>query len=153
MARVYQAQPIPGVKDLMTLLDFLKNKEAYEQQIHDLTMLHEELSDLVAKVGKVEEIESLHGQAAQAKLQADQYLADAHAKAKAILDEADAHRNAIMEELDAKAAAHAGLMADLKAKHEVFEEKRKAAEAVLGKRDKALAEKEEAAAKAKADAD
>lgn len=88
MARVYTLPPIPGVKDLNTLMAFLMDKDEYDGRLHALVTLEEEINDLVEKVGKAEDITTLHAQAAQKESDANRLIAEAQAILKAAKEDA-----------------------------------------------------------------
>lgn len=95
MARVYTLPPIPGVKDLNTLMAFLANADEYEARMLALTTLEEEINAMILKVGPAEEIEVLNIQAAKALADAKAALAEAEEKAKAIVAEAENQADAL----------------------------------------------------------
>ena len=99
MAKVYGVQPIPGVKDVYTLLDFLADSKAYEANLNAMMDMRDEIQTLIGKVGKADQIETLLAQAKekqakafqaveQAKLQAVTIVGEAEAKAKDMMDSA-----------------------------------------------------------------
>lgn len=91
MARVYTLPPIPGVKDLNTLMAFLQNKDEYDARLQALTTLEEEINALILKVGPAEEIETLHKQAEQAAKDSLALAQKAAEEVKARKDEAEAN--------------------------------------------------------------
>ncbi len=95
MARVYTLPPIPGVKDLNTLMAFLMDKEEYDTRLQALTGLEEEINAMILKVGPAEEIETLHAQATKHLDEATATLKDAKAKAKSIVAEAENKADAV----------------------------------------------------------
>lgn len=152
MARVYTLPPIPGVKDLNTLMAFLQNKEEYDARLQAMTALEEEINALILKVGPAEDIETLHKQAEQATKDALAHAEQAAAEVKAIKAEADtyaaeikAKADDLMKEWTAKSAALATSQAEFAARVADEESRLEAAFAQVTTR-------EEAAAKAQDDA-
>lgn len=130
MAHVYTVPPIPGVKDLFTLLEFLKDAEKFAERLSAMEKVRDEINALVEAVGKVEEIERLRIQAdtdrgnarlileeanaesANAKVQADSVLAQARAKAEEELraavvkrEQSEAHARQILADLNSRESA------------------------------------------------
>lgn len=96
MAKVYGVQPIPGVKDLFTLLDFLADSKAYEANLNAMIDVRDEIQVLIGRVGKADQIETLLVQAKEkfgeaenlrkrTELEADNLLAEAKLKAESVL--------------------------------------------------------------------
>lgn len=103
MAHVYHVQPIPGVEDLYGLLAFLTDPSKYKAHLDKLETLRAECNGLIEKVGKAEQIETMVGQAAIAKRDADQLLKDTAVQAKAILYSANAEAEDVRKSADAYA--------------------------------------------------
>lgn len=96
MAKVYGVQPIPGVKDLFTLLDFLADSKAYEANLNAMIDVRDEIQVLIGRVGKADQIKTLLVQAKEkfseaenlrkrTELEADNLLAEAKLKAESVL--------------------------------------------------------------------
>lgn len=96
MAKVYGVQPIPGVKDLFTLLDFLADSKAYEANLNAMIDVRDEIQVLIGRVGKADQIETLLVRAKEkfgeaenlrkrTELEADNLLAEAKLKAESVL--------------------------------------------------------------------
>ena len=52
MAKIMALPPIPGVRDLQTLMAFIMNKEEYDARLEAMVTLQEEIHTLMGKVGK-----------------------------------------------------------------------------------------------------
>ncbi len=103
MARVYALPPIPGVKDFLTLAEFLNNKDVCEARLNALMALEEEINGLVEKVGKAEEISSLHNKALATVQEAEKKAKEAEAlkaQAAAIKDEADSYAKKVHDDME-----------------------------------------------------
>jgi cell division protein FtsB len=81
MARIITFPAIPGVKDFTTLLAFLADKDAYDARLKSLKDMEESIKAEVALAGKVEEIDTFHAQAVQARDEAKKILDAAHIEA------------------------------------------------------------------------
>lgn len=152
MARVYTLPPIPGVKDLNTLMAFLQNKEDYDARLQALTTLEEEINALILKVGPAEDIETLHKQAEQATKDALVHAEQAAAEVKAIKAEADTYAAEIKAKADdlmkawtAKSAALATSQAEFAAYMASKESQMEAAVAQATAREEAAAKAQDEA--------
>ena len=142
MARVYALPPIPGVKDFLTLTEFLANKDACEARLNALMGLEEEINGLVEKVAKAEEIDPLHTQALATVQEANKKLAEAEAvkeQAAKIKLDADAYAQKVHDDMEVfrkemiaqgeamtvAQAEHDAKMADQEALLKAWEEKLK----------------------------
>ncbi len=81
--------PIPGVKDHLTFLEFLKNPEEREAYLEELRGLIAECDARLEKVAKVDQIDALHEDAATDRAAAAETLAAAEAKAKEMIAAAE----------------------------------------------------------------
>ena len=101
MAQVLAVAPIPGVKDFLTFLEFLNNKEKLSAYVAKIELTRQEINELIGKYGKAEQIDGLHAQAAAAlndakatleaaKVQSDELIAKATLEAAEINSEAKA---------------------------------------------------------------
>lgn len=88
MAHVYQMPPVPGVEDFYTLVAFLANTERYAKQMDEMLLLRDEINKLVEKVGKAEEIDSLHMRAVADRQEGEAVLLRAKESASAMLSAA-----------------------------------------------------------------
>ena len=113
MAHVYQMQPIPGVDDLFTLINFLGDADSYKARLADMLALRDEINGLVEKAGKADQIEVLYGQAKTERETAAREYEQSKERAKQAMDEVD------------KAA---------KARQAAYDKQRAVAEADLAKR-------------------
>lgn len=50
MAKIMALPPIPGVRDLQTLMAFIMNKEEYDARLEAMVTLQEEIHTLMGKV-------------------------------------------------------------------------------------------------------
>ena len=89
MAKPHAAlAPIPGVDDLYSLIEFLGNEKEYKKQLDLMKDLRKELTNLIEKVGKVNEITGLHQAALVAKAKAERSLLEAQTEAHEIGEKA-----------------------------------------------------------------
>lgn len=103
MARVYALPPIPGVKDFLTLTEFLANKDVCEARLNALMALEEEINGLVEKVAKAEEIDPLHNKALATVQDANKKLAEAEAikdQAAQIKADADSYAKQVHDDME-----------------------------------------------------
>lgn len=105
-ASILDVSPIPGVKDLFTLLAFLNDPKAVEKRLRDLTTQEAQLRARVEEVGKAGEVETLWAQARALKTEATEL------KALAITD-ANVLKAAALEERDRAVAETAKLRQDV----------------------------------------
>ena len=59
MAKIMALPPIPGVRDLQTLMAFIMNKEEYDARLEALVALQEEIHTLIGKAGKAQDLDAL----------------------------------------------------------------------------------------------
>lgn len=104
MAKFYGVTPIPGVKDLYSLLDFLADKKTYEAQINALIDTREEILALIGKVGKADQIETLLAQAKEKQALAVQAVDQAKLTASALLAEAQDKADALAAQSELESA-------------------------------------------------
>lgn len=83
MAKIMALPPIPGVRDLQTLMAFIMNKEEYDARLEALVALQEEIHTLMGKVGKAQDIDALLSSAMRKDAEANSLLDSTRAKAKA----------------------------------------------------------------------
>lgn len=82
MAKIMALPPIPGVRDLQTLMAFIMNKEEYDARLEALVTLQEEIHTLMGKVGKAQDIDALLSSAARKDAEASTTLESARLKAR-----------------------------------------------------------------------
>lgn len=82
MAHVVTVPPIPGVKDFLTLCEFLNNREQAQQYIAQIEVVRGEINALVVAYGDVKDIDGLKIQAQDDRQSAAEYLAQAQQTAK-----------------------------------------------------------------------
>ena len=83
MAKIMALPPIPGVRDLQTLMAFIMNKEEYDARLEALVTMQEEIHTLMGKVGKAQDIDALLSSAMRKDAEATSLLDSTRAKAKA----------------------------------------------------------------------
>jgi len=117
MAKIISVPPIPGVDGLFALLAFLDNKKAFQARLDELQDMHAQITALIEKVGKAEEIETMTTNAVVALETARDKLAEAGAKADALRAaaqrEADAMRETIHDEREKWLAQRDSVRGDL----------------------------------------
>jgi cell division septum initiation protein DivIVA len=82
MAKIKALPPIPGVRDLQTLMAFIMNKEEYEARLEALVSLQEEIHTLMGKVDKAQDIDALLSSAMSKDVEASATLERVRLKAK-----------------------------------------------------------------------
>jgi len=152
MARVYTLQPIPGVKDLLTLLDFLGNTDRYEERLTEMVALHDEINAIVEKVGEAEAITSLRSQAEALKKEAEAFYAQAQEKAKRIMDEAEKEAKQMKDATAEREARLTHVHDEVVRKQKQFDANYDQAEKELRQRASELSEREKSAEKSQEDA-
>lgn len=82
MAKIKALPPIPGVRDLQTLMAFIMNKEEYEARLEALVSIQEEIHTLMGKVDKAQDIDALLSSAMSKDVEASATLERVRLKAK-----------------------------------------------------------------------
>ena len=82
MAKIMALPPIPGVRDLQTLMAFIMNKEEYDARLEALVTMQEEIHTLIGKAGKAQDIDALLSSAMRKDAEASTTLEHARLKAK-----------------------------------------------------------------------
>ena len=113
MAKIMALPPIPGVRDLQTLMAFIMNKEEYDARLEALVTLQEEIHTLMGKVGKAQDIDALLSSAMRKDAEAANLLDSTRAKARA---EASEIVNAAKAEADGRKAEAERIYQDTVAK-------------------------------------
>lgn len=152
MAKVYGVQPIPGVKDVYTLLDFLADSKAYEANLNALMDMRDEIQTLIGKVGKADQIETLLAQAKEKQAQAFQAVEQAKLQAVAIVGEAEAKAKDMMDSALALEKLNIAAAEKLEKNRRTFEEFKAAKEKDLQAYEQRVTDLEVEALKAQRDA-
>ena len=157
MAKIMALPPIPGVRDLQTLMAFIMNKEEYDARLNDLVTLQAEIQEVMGKVGKAKDIDALLSSAMQKDAEAAVTLDAARSKAKA---EAAAILQAASVEVQTKATEAERIYQDtvekaasLAISQDEFDGYKAQVEADLDQRLKACEQREAESLKAKAEAE
>ena len=157
MAKSMALPPIPGGRDLQTLMAFMMNKEEYDARLNDLVTLQAEIQEVMGKVGKAKDIEALLSSAMQKDAEAAVTLDAARSKAKA---EAAAILQAASVEVQTKATEAERIYQDtvekaaaLATSQDEFDGYKATVEADLDQRLKACEQREAESLKAKAEAE
>lgn len=155
MAKIMALPPIPGVRDLQTLMAFIMNKEEYDARLEAMVTLQEEIHTLMGKVGKAQDIDALLSSAMRKDAEASALLDSTRAKAKA---EASEILNAAKTEADKRKGEAEQIYQDTVAKMSQAVEDREALDAHIAEvetdleqRLKACASKEVEVAKKQAE--
>lgn len=152
MAKVYGVQPIPGVKDVYTLLDFLADSKAYEANLNALMDMRDEIQALIGKVGKADQIETLLAQAKEKQAQAFQAVEQAKLQAVAIVGEAEAKAKDMMDSALSLEKLNIAAAEKLEKNRRAFEEFKAAKEKDLQAYEQRLTDLEAAALQAQLEA-
>ena len=152
MAKVYGVQPIPGVKDVYTLLDFLADSKAYEANLNALMDMRDEIQALIGKVGKADQIETLLAQAKEKQAQAFQAVEQAKLQAVAIVGEAEAKAKDMMDSALSLEKLNIAAAEKLEKNRRAFEEFKAAKEKDLQAYEQRVTDLEVEALKAQRDA-
>lgn len=152
MAKVYGVQPIPGVKDVYTLLDFLADSKAYEANLNALMDMRDEIQALIGKVGKADQIETLLAQAKEKQAQAFQAVEQAKLQAVAIVGEAEAKAKDMMDSALSLEKLNIAAAEKLEKNRRTFEEFKAAKEKDLQAYEQRVTDLEVEALKAQRDA-
>lgn len=155
MAKIMALPPIPGVRDLQTLMAFIMNKEEYDARLEALVALQEEIHTLIGKAGKAQDLDALLSSAMRKDAEASTTLESARMKAKQ--EAMDILQAAKVEAEDKKREAEriyqetVAKMSQLVTAKEEFEAYQATTEADIDQRLKACAAQEVSTAKAKAE--
>lgn len=152
MAKVYGVQPIPGVKDVYTLLDFLADSKAYEANLNAMMDMRDEIQTLIGKVGKADQIETLLAQAKEKQAQAFQAVEQAKLQAVTIVGEAEAKAKDMMDSALALEKQNIAAAEKLENNRRTFEEFKAAKEKDLQAYEQRVTDLEVEALKAQMDA-
>ena len=157
MAKIMALPPIPGVRDLQTLMAFIMNKEEYDARLEALVTMQEEIHTLMGKVGKAQDIDALLSSAMRKDAEATSLLDSTRAKAKA---EASEIANTAKAEAEGRKAEAERIYQETVAKMSQLVEDKAAWEAIkaqeetdLDQRLKACEQREAESLKAKAEAE
>lgn len=126
---------IPGVKDLWSLLEVLRDPERYTAQLKRLDDTLREMKTLAGQVVATEEIDTTRLQARAALQSATEQLAKAKATAAAMVQDAAAESDAIRAAL-----ARAGTA--LETERDAWQTRRAADQVALGQREHAVSQRE-----------
>lgn len=153
MAKIMALPPIPGVRDLQTLMAFIMNKEEYDARLEALVALQEEIHTLIGKAGKAQDLDALLSSAMRKDAEASTTLESARLKAKQ--EAMDILQAAKVEAEDKKREAEriyqetVAKMSQLVTAKEEFEAYQATTETDIDQRLKACAAQEVSTAKAK----
>ncbi len=120
MAKVFVVPPVPGVKDLVTLLGFLAEQEVFEQHMEELVGLREECVTLINKVGDANEIDSLKRQAESLLEVAKSQVATSNEQAIQRRKQAEAEAKEHLDKAVKQSQEVAQMKADLERKQDLF---------------------------------
>lgn len=155
MAKIMALPPIPGVRDLQTLMAFIMNKEEYDARLEALVTLQEEIHTLMGKVGKAQDIDALLSSAMRKDAEAANLLDSTRAKARAeaseIVNAAKAEAEDKKREAERIYQETVAKMSQLVTAKEEFEAYQATTETDIDQRLKACAAQEVSTAKAKAE--
>lgn len=152
MAKVYGVQPIPGVRDVFTLLEFLADSKAFEANLKSMMAMRDEIQMLIGKVGKADQIESLLAQAKEKQAQAFQEVEQAKLAATNIVAEAEAKARDMMDSALALEKQNIAAAEKLEKNRRTFEEFKAAKEKDLQEYEQRVVDLEVAALQAQVDA-
>lgn len=82
MAKMMTLPPIPGVRDLQTLMAFIMNKDEYDARLEAMVSLQEEIHTMLGKYSTVKDLDALLSSAMQKDAEASNTLEAARLKAK-----------------------------------------------------------------------
>lgn len=157
MAKMMTLPPIPGVRDLQTLMAFIMNKDEYDARLEAMVSLQEEIHTMLGKYSTVKDLDALLSSAMQKDAEASNTLEAARLKAKSdALDITQAAKVAAEDKLrDAERVYQETVakMSQLVSEKEAFEQYRTEVEADLDQRLKACASREAESTKVKAEAE
>lgn len=153
MAKSIALPPIPGVRDLQTLMAFIMNKDEYDARLEAMVSLQEEIHTMLGKYSTVKDLDALLSSAMQKDAEAANTLESARLKAKAeAMDITQAAKVAAEDKLrDAERIYQdtVAKMEQLLQDKEAFESHKAEVEADLEQRLKACASREAESAKVK----
>lgn len=153
MAKSIALPPIPGVRDLQTLMAFIMNKDEYDARLEAMVSLQEEIHTMLGKYSTVKDIDALLSSAMQKDAEAANTLESARLKAKAeAMDIAQAAKIAAEDKLrDAERIYQDTVvkMEQLLQDKEAFESHKAEVEVDLDQRLKACASREAESLKVK----
>lgn len=139
-------QPLPGTKDLYTLLDVIRNADKYEAALAALEAARKQANDMIERIAPATEIESLRAEAERVLTDAKHVMEDANGRAKTILETAEQKAAAIDADLERSREALAKRVRDFEESCAARESAFQLRENELNKRSKELAEREKEAA-------
>ena len=153
MAKILNLPPIPGVRDLQTLMAFIMNKEEYDARLEAMVTLQDEIHSMIGKYSKVKDLDALLSSAMQKDAEASTTLENARLKAKAealdILSQAKDKVAAQVVEVEKQKAEVVEKMAQLMTAKEDFEFSKAEVEADLKQRLEACDAREKESMKVK----
>ncbi len=88
MAKVLAVAPMPGVKDVWSLLDFIRDEKKYRSRLETLETTRTAINSQVEAVGTIKEIDSLVVQARVDRANAATILVNAKTEASTTISEA-----------------------------------------------------------------
>jgi chromosome segregation ATPase len=157
MAKSISLPPIPGVRDLQTLMAFIMNKEEYDARLDAMVTLQEEIHTMLGKYSTVKDLDAHLSSAMQKDAEAAATLDAARTRAKAyeadILQAAKAEADAVKAKAEQVYQDTVAQMTQLLGDKEAFEQYRAEVEADLEQRLKACESREAESAKVKAEVD
>lgn len=153
MAKLFTIPPVPGAKDLFTLIEFLSDVPAYEAHLGALQDVLDKIQEHISRVGQADQIESLLNQAKERFGEADCMIAQAKLSSSALFAEAETKAEALLAAARATEKANADAAEKLAKQIKAFEENKAATEAMLQEQLQKAHEMEIDALKAKVDAE
>lgn len=153
MAKLAMLPPIPGVRDLQTLMAFIMNKEDYDARLEAMVSLQEEIHTMLGKYSTVKDLDGLLSSAMQKEAEASTSLENARLKAKAealdILSQAKAKNDSVQADLDKQKAELTEKLSQMISSKEDFEFSKAEVEADLKQRLEACEAREKESARVK----
>lgn len=157
MAKMMTLPPIPGVRDLQTLMAFIMNKDEYDARLDAMVTLQEEIHTMLGKYSTVKDLDAHLSSAMQKEAEAANTLEAARLKAKSeAMDITQAAKIAAEDKLREAERVYqetVGKMTQLMSDKDAFEQYRAEVEADLEQRLKACASREVESVKVKAEAE
>jgi hypothetical protein len=104
--KIHHLSPIPGTRELYTILDVISNLDEYTKALKELEQKRKEINEIIDLVGDAEEIKKLHAQAKAEHERAEQHAgqrvreankeyAEAHERTEKMIAEAIEKSNQI----------------------------------------------------------
>lgn len=155
MAKMMTLPPIPGVRDLQTLMAFIMNKDEYDARLEAMVSLQEEIHTMLGKYSTVRDLDAHLSSAMQKDAEAANTLEAARLKAKAeALDITQAAKVAAEDKLREAERIYQDTVSKMQqvvSDKDAFEQYKSEAEADLAQRLKACESREVESVKVKAD--